>query len=365
MNIQSTKKLTVKYNNNIVGYLAELKNNQIAFQYDKMWIENGFSISPLTLPLVDKIFINSKKTFDGLWGVFWDCLPDGWGELLVRRKLQAEGINFDKLSPLQKLSILNRNGLGALEFEPNSELNTTTQNIELDNICKMVEDIINEAENINLDSIYYLGGSSGGARPKAHICYGGDEWIVKFPCRIDPQNVGVKEFETNELAKQCNINVNEHRLFESKICSGFFGAKRFDRNGERRTHTISLCALLETSHRTPNLDYGHLFQVIETICADKSDLYEAFKRMCFNVYVKNKDDHGKNFAFIYDENLKSYKLSPAYDLTTTPQKAEHEMTVNGNGNPNDDDLLAIAKEFHLQLKLCKEIMQKIKTIANN
>jgi len=81
---------------------------------------------------------------------------------------------------------------------------------------------------------------------------------------------------------------------------------------------------METSHRIPNLDYTHLLQVIEKICIDKEDLYEAFRRMCFNVFFGNKDDHGKNFAFLYDESLGGYKLSPAYDITKTPDKAEHE-----------------------------------------
>lgn len=127
---------------------------------------------------------------------------------------------------------------------------------------------------------------------------------------------------------------------------------------------ISLASLLETTHRVPNLDYLHLFQVIQQICVDKDDLYDAFKRMCFNVFVKNKDDHGKNFAFLFDEKLKGYKLSPAYDLTSTPNKAEHEMTINGNGLPTEKDLLEVAKIIKLSLKECEKIVKKIKAIIN-
>lgn len=74
--------------------------------------------------------------------------------------------------------------------------------------------------------------------------------------------------------------------------------KRFDRKNNKRVHMISLSALLETTHRIPNLDYSHLFQVIENICPDKDDIYEAYRRMCFNVFYKNRDDHGKKF-FLY------------------------------------------------------------------
>lgn len=63
--------------------------------------------------------------------------------------------------------------------------------------------------------------------------------------------------------------------------------------------------MLETSHRIPNLDYSHLFQVVQKICMDQSDMYEVFRRMAFNVFYGNKDDHGKNFAFLYDESAHS------------------------------------------------------------
>ena len=59
MNIEEVKKLNVKYNGKIVGYLAELKNGSIAFQYDNEWLKNGFSISPISLPLSNEIYIGN------------------------------------------------------------------------------------------------------------------------------------------------------------------------------------------------------------------------------------------------------------------------------------------------------------------
>ena len=89
--INNIKKLLVKYNGLHVGYLVELEND-IAFQYTDYWLKYGFSISPLSLPLVKKTFINKKDNFGGLFGVFFDSLPDGWGNLLLRRKLGKQGI---------------------------------------------------------------------------------------------------------------------------------------------------------------------------------------------------------------------------------------------------------------------------------
>jgi len=128
---------------------------------------------------------------------------------------------------------------------------------------------------------------------------------------------------------------------------------------------ISLCALLETSHRFFNLDYNHLFSVIEAISADKAeDLYEAFRRMSFNVLFGNKDDHGKNFAFLYDEKKRGYVLAPAYDITPTPSVLEHSMTVNGQGNPTKKDLLEVGKRHGLSAKKCSKIMEAIESVIS-
>ncbi len=365
MNIKDIKKLQVKYNGRLVGYLAELKSHKIVFQYDEEWINDGFPISPISLPLSSKIYDQGKEIFNGLYGVFWDSLPDGWGELLIKRMLAKKGINYDNLSPIQKLSLVAKNGLGGLEYEPYTEIKTTSTKYDLDDLAKETSKILNdELYDSNLDSVFALGGSSGGASPKAHITVDSEEWIVKFPCRIDPINIGEKEYLMNQMAFKCGINVNEYKLFDSNVCKGYFGAKRFDRVNGRKIHTISLAGVLETTHRIPNLDYGHLFEVIKTICVDQSDMYEAFRRMCFNVIFGNKDDHSKNFSFIYDEEEKGYKLSPAYDLTSTPNKFEHEMTVNRNGNPTKEDIFALANINKLSTTKCEKIFNSIYDLYN-
>lgn len=360
--METVKKLTVFYNGAIVGYLVEESEGHIAFQYDEQWIKDGFSISPYSLPLSSKIFRNEKPTFGGLFGVFNDSLPDGWGELLVKRMLAKNGVNYDRLSPLTKLALINGNGLGGLTYEPTLAEKSDNSSVDLDELCVNVQKIFDdEAQAHDLDAVYALGGSSGGARPKAHIKIDGEEWIIKFPCKTDSMNIGEQEYNANAVAQKCGINTNEFRLFPSKICSGYFGAKRFDRHGHKRVHMISLSALLETSHRVPNLDYMHLFQVVQSICADKNEMYEAFRRMCFNVLYGNRDDHGKNFSFIYDERAKSYSLSPAYDLTKVTDKPEHEMTILGNGKPNESDLLAIADALKLSNKKCLDNIEMVKS----
>lgn len=356
-------KLVVKYNGRTVGHLAEIEKGKIAFQYDTEWIVSGFSISPFSLPLSSQVYINPKDIFGGLYGVFADSLPDGWGELLVSRMLSKKGINYSRLSPLVKLTLISGNGLGALTYEPSQADKNSNKNYDLDELAheaRLVLDDDDYSQDFDFDAMFALGGSSGGARPKAHIKDGAEHWIVKFPASTDPKDIGLLEYSANESAKNCGIDVNEFKLFPSKNCPGYFGAKRFDISGKKRIHTVSLSSLLETTHRIPNLDYHHFFQVIQRICINQSDLYEAFRRMSFNVLFGNKDDHGKNFAFVYDEVDRGYRLSPAYDTTKTPQKSEHEMTVNGSGKPVESDLLMMAKKMKLSLVECQKILDRIR-----
>src|SRR5690554_1206819 len=357
------KKMDVIFNNKNVGYLELFEEGRVAFQYAHSWLNEGFPISPFSLPLSNNVYISDSPYFSGLYGVFNDSLPDGWGEFLIRRKLLKRQINFDKISPLTRLSIVNETGLGGLEYFPNQSDNPNNTNLDLDLLIKDInKEIKNESDGLTLDRLYKLGGASGGARPKAHLKINDEDWIVKFPFLNENNDVGLLEYNTNLLAHKCGIDVAPFKLFESKITKGFFGSKRFDRINQKRVHVISLSSILETTHRISNLDYIHLFQVTKAITNDDESLYVVYRRMCFNVFYGNKDDYGKNHSFIYDEELRRYALSKAYDLTKTPEKLEHEMTVNGSGNPTIKDLLLVQEIIELDKTRCLDIINNIKTI---
>jgi serine/threonine-protein kinase HipA len=236
---------------------------------------------------------------------------------------------------------------------------------DLDELSKEANDLLNQEYHHNFDSLFRLAGASGGARPKAHVIINNEAWIIKFPSSFDPIDIGKIEYNSNVLAEKLGMNVNQSKMFPSKQCSGYFGAKRFDRIKNHKVHVISLSSLLETTHQIPNLDYTHLFQVITHIsCQVKTDLLEAYKRMVFNVLYQNKDDHGKNHSFMYCEDKKGYMLSPFYDITKTPNKNEHEMTVLGVGNPTEKELIQIGRDFNIPFNRCEEIIRNTKKAIN-
>lgn len=351
------KYLKVFYNDILVGTLAKTPERVVAFEYDLDWLNNGFSISPFSLPLIKKVFIPKYEPFDGLFGVFNDSLPDGWGRLLVDRLFLKNKINPVEIDNLNRLAVVQESGMGALTYKPEHRFQTENDVSNLDILAQECSKILESQNSDNLDELFQLGGSSGGARPKILTSIDNEDWIIKFPSSIDPKNIGEKEYQYSLCAKDCGINMTETKLLPSEICSGYFGIKRFDRKNGKKVHMVSASGLLETSHRLPNLDYNLLMKLTLELTRNYEDVEQLFRLMCFNVFAHNRDDHSKNFSFLYDNNKKEWHLSPAYDLTYSSSfNGEHATTINGEGkNPNLDDILAVAKNIGLKEKFAKTI----------
>ncbi len=61
-----------------LGRLA-MKADRIYFEYDAAFLELNLPVSPFKLPLRSGVQVNEDGVFDGLFGLFNDSLPDGWG----------------------------------------------------------------------------------------------------------------------------------------------------------------------------------------------------------------------------------------------------------------------------------------------
>jgi serine/threonine-protein kinase HipA len=357
------KVLQVFYNDILVGTLAKTPDNLVAFEYDDNWLLNGFSLSPFSLPLVKKVFIPKFEPFGGLFGVFNDSLPDGWGRLLVDRLFLKEKINPAEIDNINRLAVVENSCMGALTYKPEHKFHIVQKESNLDQLATECQNILNTNFSENLDELFALGGSSGGARPKILTKINGEDWIIKFPSSADNKNIGEQEYNYSICAKDCGIDMPKTHLFESKICSGYFGVKRFDRKENKKIHMISASGLLETSHRLPNLDYNILMKLTLELTKNYKDIEKLYRLMCFNVFAHNRDDHSKNFSYLFDFDKKEWSLSPAYDLTCSSSiNGEHATTVNGEGkNPNEEDILAVAKKINIKEKIAKDIILEVKS----
>lgn len=344
----------VKLNGRVVGTLAITTEGLSAFEYQTAYLQSGFAISPFYLPLRPDVFIAHSDPFNGLFGVFNDSLPDGWGTVLTDRILKEKGYNPYQLNALQRLALVGNSGKGALTYHPDWILSDDKRNIELIQIASEVTQILQQEESPELSTIYQMAGSSGGARPKVSMTIDDEEWIIKFPATSDPQNIGAVEYQYSLAAKKCGIEMTETRLFENK----YFGIKRFDRKENQKVHVHSASGLLYASHRYPSLDYTELIKATLALTKNMEEALKIFRQMVFNVLTSNKDDHAKNFSFIYTND--EWKVSPAYDLVLSEGfNGQHTTTIAGKGNPEKSDLFKVGKLTGLPNKSMEDIFDEV------
>ena len=355
--MNSIKQIEVIYKSRLVGRLALTKEHLCAFEYSSEWISSGFSISPFELPLRSGVFIAKPRPFDGGFGVFDDCLPDGWGLLILDRYLQQHGVNTRTLTLLDRLALVGSTGRGALEFRPDKSVVGQQEYSDFEKLALEAERILDSEEYMGegIEEFQQRGGSPGGARPKIFTQYEGKEWLVKFRAKQDPISIGRDEYKYSMLAKECGIEMPETQLFEKK----YFAAERFDRTEDSKLHVVSIAGLIGADYRVPSIDYTHIFQVCAALTHSVAELWKVYRLMVFNYLIENKDDHAKNFSFIYRNN--NWHLSPAYDLLpSNGMNGFHTTSINDNLEPTPDDLIAVAIKAGLNKKEALLIFEEMK-----
>jgi len=335
------------------------KSRQVFFEYDAAFIKTGLELSPFTLPLKAGVIESSDRTFEGLFGVFNDSLPDGWGRLLLDRKLMNAGLNPGTLSPLDRLCFVGTLGMGALSYEPENPSAISHITNDLDEIDSEIQVTLDENDTY-VDDLLVLGGSSAGARPKVLLHIDGADWLIKFRSQLDPKDISAIEYAYHLMAIDAGLVVPEAKLFPSRKGLGFFGVKRFDRNGDHRIHMHTIAGLLHADHREPSLDYESIMKATLYLTKDIRQCEIQFRNAVFNVLSHNRDDHSKNFSFLMDAQG-NWTVSPAYDLTFSSGPAgEHSTMIMGEGkNPTKKHLLKLAGTVGIKQDKALEIIDQV------
>jgi len=359
---------------NKVGRLA-LIDRRIYFEYDPSFLEIGIQLSPVKLPLKSGARVCDDNIFEGLFGIFNDSLPDGWGRLLLDRQVRSYGISPEQLTPLDRLTHVGMYGMGALCYEPAiSSVHSGSDALNLEHLAKETTQVIeSEAEEVFTD-LLELSGSSAGARPK--IMVGVDEalkniihgqrnlpnkyshWMIKFASGNDKKEIGAIEYAYSLMAKAAGLIMPQTHLFPAKKGAGYFGVKRFDRNDGERFHMHSLCGLLHADHRIPSLDYETVLRVTLALTKNVLEVEKMFRLATFNVLAHNRDDHSKNFSFLMEKEG-TWKASPVYDLTfSSGPGGEQSTTIFSEGKaPGKKHLLELAEKF--DIKKPHEIVEQV------
>ena len=358
------------------------------FEYDHSFIGLGMEPSPLMMPVQEGrvySFANlGRDTYQGLPGMLADSLPDTYGRALFDRWLALTGRTSG--NPIESLCFLGKRCMGALEFEPATDLSYNPHmKIEIDRLVEVAREALTEKSafgtNLNDDrkaavaEILRLGTSAGGQRAKAIIAYnketgevrsgqveapeGFDYYIIKLDGVSakagfrETENYGRLEYSFYKLAKACGIEMTECFIIEENGRAHFL-TKRFDRKDGKKVHMQTLCGIAHFDYRLHRAySYEQAFNVMRALRLSYAEARQMFRRMVFNVMIRNQDDHTKNISFLMEEDGK-WHLSPAYDMgyAYNPNggwTATHQMSINGKYDDiTRNDLLTFASQNNIK-----------------
>jgi len=375
----------------------------VRFEYDQSFVGRGLEPSPLMMPVREGrvySFANlGRDTFQGLPGMLADSLPDTYGRALFERWLALTGRTSG--NPIESLCFLGKRCMGALEFEPVLEVNYDQHNMfEIEKLVEVAKEALAQKSsletNLNDDKkaaiaeILRLGTSAGGQRAKAIIAYnkktgevrsgqleapeGFDYFLIKLDGVSanaglkETTNYGRLEYSFYQLAKVCGIEMTECSLIEENGRAHFL-TKRFDRKEGKKIHMQTLCGIAHFDYRLQHAySYEQAFNVMRMLRLTYSEAKEMFRRMVFNVVVRNQDDHTKNISFLMEEDGK-WRLSPAYDIgyAYNPNggwTSTHQMSINNKfDNITREDLLALASSNNI--KDASSIIDEVCEIASH
>ena len=376
-----------------------------AFQYDPAFARSGIELSPLMMPLHDRVYefsTLSRSTFHGLPGLLADSLPDKFGNSLIDAWLATQGRTPESFQAVERLCYTGARGMGALEFAPvQGPKSRTSSKIEIDALVRLASEVLTHRGDVRghfheagkekaLRDILQVGTSAGGARAKAVIAWnratnevrsgqitageGFDYWLLKFDGVAgnkdkeleDPKGYGAIEYAYYLMAKAAGISMSECRLLEENGRRHFM-TRRFDRlAGGAKLHMQSLCALAHFDFNQPGAyAYEQALLTIRQLKLPMAEVEQQFRRMVFNIVARNQDDHVKNIAFLMNRQGE-WSLAPAFDVTysfnpTGLWTATHQMTLNGKRDGFvQEDFAACAKAAVMKRGRAATIIEEVR-----
>lgn len=393
-----------------IGAVSLADGEQVAdFQYDPAFVASDIQLSPLVMPLSNRVYRFpelSRDTFHGLPGLLADSLPDKFGNALINAWLAGQGRSPDSFNAIERLCYTGSRGMGALEFVPMSgpRMQQSTR-VDIDALVALASDVLANRNQLAssfadsekaaaLQDILRVGTSAGGARAKAVIAWNrhtnevrsgqvatGEEfeyWLLKFDGVSgnrdreldDPQGYCAIEYAYYLMATAAGIDMSECRLLEEGGRRHFM-TRRFDRTDDgRKLHMQSLCALAHFDFNQAGAhSYEQALLVIRQLGLPMQAREQQFRRMAFNIIARNQDDHVKNIAFLMDRRGQ-WSLSPAYDVTYSynPQgawTATHQMSMNGKRDGFSlADFIACGRQAGLKRGRAETIVAEVTEVVS-
>lgn len=377
-----------------------------SFEYDSAFQRSSIEVAPLMMPLGPRIYQFPdlpEPSFRGLPGMLADSLPDRFGTALIDTWLARQGRSRESFNPVERLCYVGARGMGALEYAPATGPGATGGDLEVAGLVELAESVLGERRTLQtavgkdpeaMNQILQVGTSAGGARAKAVIAFnpqtgavrsgqidpGPDfsQWILKLDgvtSTLDREvggglGYGRIEYGYSLMARRAGIRMSECRLLEEGGRAHFM-TRRFDRTDSgARLHLQSLAALGHFDFNAAGeCSQEQALDLMRRIGLTAIEFEEQFRRACFNIVVRNQDDHVKNIAFLMDK-AGSWSLSPAFDLTWAYNPAGswtsvHQMSLNGRRDGfTREDLMAFADVCDLRAARARAVLDEVVTAAS-
>ncbi|WP_309242278.1 MULTISPECIES: type II toxin-antitoxin system HipA family toxin [Marisediminitalea] len=369
--------ITITYQDNVVGALSfDTEKGLGSFEYDPGFMKKGVELSPIKMPLSNRIYSFPEldfNTFKGLPGLIADSLPDDFGNAVLNAWVAGQGRSPSDITPLQRLQYTGKRGMGALEYAPATKLRSlnASQQVEIQSLVSIAQEILDSRGNFEVElkqngqddreammSLLSVGMSAGGARPKAVLAFNEDftqvrsgqanapsgftHYLMKFDGVSehnknqetfgDPLGYGAMEFVYHLMANKCGVDMMPCRLLHEGNRRHFI-TQRFDRIKNSKVHVQTLNGLAHVDYKKPGaFSYAELFGIARQLRLSAVEAEQLYKRMTFNIIARNHDDHSKNFAFMLKKD--KWSLAPAYDLAYSYKPGSkwvnsHWMSLNG------------------------------------
>jgi serine/threonine-protein kinase HipA len=351
----------------IFTHNAEINVGHFAYGRKYMGRPKAMSVDPVALPI--GIPCREVTTTSGIYGAFRDAAPDYWGRLVIaaERRVPPEA-----LSETDFLLEANATRVGNLDFR--LSLDDPEPSLKPPHFDQM-EEILEAATQIeaglevkpHLLRLLRQGSSLGGARPKCTVGWQDALWVAKFPAKNDTMNIPRIEYATMTLAERCGIRIPEMQM-QPVGGKDILLIRRFDRekvkNGWTRKGFLSSLSLMQWDELGRlSWDYAAIADSMRRHAA-AHDIKEFFRRMVFNIMVRNTDDHPRNHGFlVVGEKI---ELSPAYDIVpsfTQPGVSmdfDLAMSVGKNGRVASlENAMSRSSRFGLSDKESQGILGEI------
>ena len=295
------------------------------FVYDRDYLAGvgALALDPVRLPLSRSTRPESESRLGGLFGVFRDASPEGFGLDRLSQRIGKPLTNA-----LEILELSEGDGVGAVVVCDDIESKARFNPPRLEALNQRLKALPAEGHgSCAVEDLISAGATAlGGERPKMTVLHKGQMWIAKVQSRGDAPNAPLREYLAMSIARSVGIDAAEVE-FQRQGDHQAVLVRRFDRqidsSGgiERRLFASAWTALQLDKTSTRGDDktrsYVKLTLELQRWCAAPGvDVIaikrELWRRMAFNAVCHNGDDHPRNHGLLNIDGR--WALSPAYDI---------------------------------------------------